>query len=1112
MKLSDSSGSGETLLDKLSKSLRSSPGLPTNAVQQTSLGVSEIDNIYGSSEQFLSTYRQFEDTVFEMMKDSRKLVYGEKVADVDLMRKMGKIDLNVFNNETKSVLEAMLRDNVLKLDELISKTGIPGMEFPSENLYSTLTKFDVNQTERTNHAALSFLQRTFFNVNPNKQGTLAFNFGVGNLLTADALDRVAFQQSNEFEQLGKMMTLDVETTSVMRGSQVRSFADRVTDIDGKMVSESDVAFENLQMASTRVRTPDGNRRLMSEGVNILEKSKNVKSMENGGAEFIAETKNLFERIINPEIKHLSGHNIFFDLQKIAETAQGLDAYDSATKDLMESVFDRIANEKTFLIDTKETLSSYFGRKAQNLPDGAARVKRLLAPESLAKISVGGSTAPSSMENLVANSNVLELIEKNANAGDEDAIKLMKRIKSGSHIATTDVHMQDMMRRFELDESLDFMDMDKLDSASAFVKFGRQQYLRGGAFTATTNIADVAHLEKTGIDYLSGAGARNVMLENMSGSELGLSTSAKGQLRYNKSIGGFELSDTTSGSPTTFPVDETVARTHIASKLQNISNEANPNISIQNFNYLDATKVDEAVNAKKAVQGIIPTNDSTQIIRSLGLTDEQFGSKNSLGSMFRGIAGGTNGEQIRDIQPVLAFSDNVIKSYYQNAAKSGLGFSSLNIQDRVMSVKLAQATAGIGQMAAGTEKVATSMAHAKHAGLLGEMGLSYFNAQNVTRLVGEYDSSGPLPASKVMQQFDSLFEYGSTTAADGGIVRSLRVKAFQDADNILDTNLNRFTLSYISEADNTTGIGARINLVYGANKTLTKEQAMQHAEHMFGDVNQNFDAFSDITTMDRTTLAAVGAGSDPLERARITEALSEQIRNKGIVAGYVEGEPVEQMVRAFSTGGLDIVDNDISFLNHHMRLVHSENGVLTMSAMRNTQSDLAIGLSDEMAQREAEQVLNTANEVGELLQNNPAERKAAEDVVRKSRTSRALSQGEEVDFTKTIRSDIKTPMTDFYLKNKTKLGYAGIGLAAAGLGYYMSKKHRESNLYDETVKSQPTEPGSPRRAIQRNPASLSSPQSTRRDPLVTAGIVGNLDRNKIGHTQMGSNKYNHLYGG
>jgi hypothetical protein len=31
-----------------------------------------------------------------------------------------------------------------------------------------------------------------------------------------------------------------------------------------------------------------------------------------------------------------------------------------------------------------------------------------------------------------------------------------------------------------------------------------------------------------------------------------------------------------------------------------------------------------------------------------------------------------------------------------------------------------------------------------------------------------------------------------------------------------------------------------------------------------------------------------------------------------------------------------------------------------------------------------------------------------------------------------------------------------------------------------------------------------------DPLATAGVVGNLDRNKIGHTNMGPNKYDYLY--
>ena len=434
----------------------------------------------------------------------------------------------------------------------------------------------------------------------------------------------------------------------------------------------------------------------------------------------------------------------------------------------------------------------------------------------------------------------------------------------------------------------------------------------------------------------------------------------------------------------------------------------------------------------------------------------------------------------------------------------------------MSVKLAQATASIGEMAAGTEGVSRSMAHAKHAGLLGEMGLSYFNAQSATRLVGEYDASGAVPASKVMANFESIFDYSTTTAADGGIVRTLKVKAFDDVDNILDTSLNRFTLSYMSEADTPADVGARINLVFGANKSLSEDESKKLATHMLGNIDEHVDYLSDlnglenIRTMDRTTLAAISAGSDAVERDRLTADLAEKIRQKGIVVGNVDGQPVQHMVQALMGGDLDMVDNDVRLANHHMRIVHSENGVLTLSAMRNSQSDLAIGLTDEMAQREAEQALNRANEIGEIFENDPTARRDAEGVVRRSKKSKVLS--DEVDFTKKASTDLKTPMTDFYLKNKTKLGYAGIGLAAAGIGYYMSKKNRESDLYNETMKSQPTEPGNPRRAMQRSQASLVSPQSTRRDPMVTAGIVGNLDRNKIGHTQMGPNKYNHLYGG
>ena len=58
MRLSDKTGSGATttLLDRLIASLRSSPGinLPTNAVQQSALGTSQIENIFGTNDQFIN--------------------------------------------------------------------------------------------------------------------------------------------------------------------------------------------------------------------------------------------------------------------------------------------------------------------------------------------------------------------------------------------------------------------------------------------------------------------------------------------------------------------------------------------------------------------------------------------------------------------------------------------------------------------------------------------------------------------------------------------------------------------------------------------------------------------------------------------------------------------------------------------------------------------------------------------------------------------------------------------------------------------------------------------------------------------------------------------------
>jgi len=1018
------------------------------------------------------------------------------------------------------------------------------MEFPSGNLYSSLMKFDVNQVDNQNHAAVAFLNRTFFNVNPNKEGTLAFNFGMSNMLTSESLERTIRQQSADFTPAGRILTFDVETTGVTKGSQVRSFAGRIADASGGQVEEFGVAFENMQMANAKVRTSRGSM-LLSEGVNVIEgtNAANVKSMANGGAEFVSQSKELFKNILREDVNHLSGHNILFDLQKMSETLNSLDAFDDEAKTMMNSVFDRIsgrgsyAGQTDFLIDTKETLTGYFARKAEQQGIATSeKAMRLLSPESIGKISAGGSTTPSSIENIVANSNVLQLIEEESKitgAGGDDARSLMRRIQGGSHIAETDVHMQATLQKYQLSGTLDFLDYDSTAGFSDFVKMGRRKYLSGSAILPTTNIADVAHLEKSGIDYLSGAGARNVTVEGITASEIGLqrgtngrlvSQDIQGVLRYNDEASMFQFQYTSrAGVEQTVSIgDEAVARNAISSKLRSIST-SNDNISVRGFSYVDATKVEQGLVARNAVQGITAEGDSDQFIRALGLTDEQFGVTPPSSSRLANI---TRSQTQKDIQPVLTLGDSVIKQYHQTVARSGLGFSSLNVQDRVLGVKMAQATSSIGtDMARAIEhssidSAGKSLAHARKANLLSEMGFSFFKAQTETRLIGEIDDAGPRPASKVMANFESLFSFAETRTAplvagqSETVVKSLGVKAFGGAD-ILGSDLNRFTLSLVQGGADEAGMGARVNVVWGANKTFSEDQSKLLASHLL-DVAKNeeqllstINGYELTNSMTKTELIAAGAKGAP-EREKIVTDIAEQIRNKGIVVGNVQDDVAQALMDSFKKAGVSLIDNDVELLNYVMRLAHSKEGLLTFAGPRNIAADQAAGMTSRAVQSEIDQVLESSRAAGEFFtENKGAERKAIQ-VLRDARGSSSL--GEAIDTTRRAVSDMKTPMTDFYLKNKTKLGYAGIAIAALGAGYYMSKKHRESALYDETVKSQPTEPNNPRRATQRNQASTANLQSTRRDPLTTAGVVGNLDRSKIGHTQMGPNKYNHLYGG
>jgi hypothetical protein len=100
---------------------------------------------------------------------------------------------------------------------------------------------------------------------------------------------------------------------------------------------------------------------------------------------------------------------------------------------------------------------------------------------------------------------------------------------------------------------------------------------------------------------------------------------------------------------------------------------------------------------------------------------------------------------------------------------------------------------------------------------------------------------------------------------------------------------------------------------------------------------------------------------------------------------------------------------------------------------------------------------------------------------------------------------------FYQKNRVALfaGALAIG-GAVGVAKYKNRKDQQE-VYDETLHMQEPQEEQKRFGIRKALLSNERGKSSL-DPLATAGVVGNLDRNKISHHSMDPHKNRHLFQG
>jgi hypothetical protein len=1024
-------------------------------------------------------------------------------------------------------------------------------------------QFDLASDAIGTNPVAAVLNRMFFNVDTSKQGFDAFNFGSSNMMSSVSLERAIRQQNPDFT-IGpnkSVMTFDVETTGVFNESQVRSFAGRV-DRPGQEVSEFTANFINEQMDIASVSKSGMSTRMSSFVAEAESGGRPVFEMGEQGQNFVTQAKNLFNEMLN--VDHVSGHNVLFDINKMSSTLNALDAFrmDEEAVRLHGQLMEKINTESDFLVDTAETMRGYFKRKASDLigesGDRASRiVSQTLGPEMLASIGIGGSTAPASVENITLNTNLLNLLETDSSP---EAQKIVQKItgSSGSHVADFDVAIQASMEKYRQSGQLGFR-FDPSTGApidnpiSDFEQYARNKILKSQAMVPTRDIASVMHASVATRSFLtSDEGIRGATLV-ASGSDLGLS-GAQGYLKFDKGSEQFRFHQF--GSLDSMDVDQDVATRYIRDTYQQAFSQGSgtestlrvgsttarvtrnifdEKILSTGINFIQTSKFDRINQTNMAMRSAglatpVDLADSDTLMRSLGMTSQQFAETQSVESMLKRIGNAFRGISTSNtLRPATSLSDEVNSSYMANIKRVGLPFTSIDVVDRVTSVGLAQVTADIGEAAG------MNLTHARNAKLTSEMGLSYAKMTSSLRL-GSIQSGDLVPASRVISPFTSLFEYSDERRTIDGVEQvtsqTLRVKAFSQAneasiasgitdnlltDNIINSDLNRLTLSFVQGSENVT---PRVNLVFGANGQLNKNESRSLADFMMSNLDQFKETLGSLDTADESLKTSINQAinmknqflSETDEvRQRVTAQLADHIKDRGIVMGVVaEGEDqISKVNRLFKNQGIDITSNDVRLNNLAMRMVHADEktGTITMSAMSDLAVDSMSGRTSQLAQEESLDALNRTLKVESQLDDAANKRIAARTVLEaqnSSRTEEAIAVG-----SRRLQNQIATPMTDFYLKNKPKIGFAALGIAVAGVGYYMAKKNRESDLYNETMKAQPTGPNMGR---SYSPQQESRVQSTRRDPLVTAGVVGNLDRNKIGHTQMGPNKYNHLYGG
>ena len=1163
----------ENIQQGLFRSTHSAAGRPENAgIGERIIDKTFAEQLYGDKDAFMTRYKDFENQYYEELSDIKNVRRSfAKNLDVDMMRNTGSIDLSILNLQSRKKLENVFAGSVLKIEDLFFNAGLPSKHMPSSSPYRTPAMFEIDQG--LEHPAQVMLNKTIFNIDPTSNSIADIRFGTTNIMSSKDLERNLFQigemrkrdaqgmsglldfTPNADGSAKKIVTFDVETTGLGSGSQVRSISlAQRTNLDDRADTIYKFGYNSPRMGGILAGP-----QLSDTLSGFISRSEEMGNVVGSEEEFLENMKKVFTHLNNAD--QVTGHNVNFDITQSIRTMSGMKGYQSEAelKALVSTFLKRKNEDLSFVVDTLEMGRAYITDKAQQAigsePDSVIRgeeyIKKFFSTESLADVTTGGKATYAGVENFVMNTNLLDLM-----ADEKHAPQIFEQIFKGSHIAETDTMLQDYILKYMHTGKLDFRDPSNVSAQAPaeLLDVARKTVFKSAATTAVTNIADPQFLTDTAMKYAEGEGISGVratislqdilagdLLEDSANKSLVQTQMnnniSQGFIKFDK--GNFKLF--TGAEQEGMVLERTKAEDHLRALMADARNGLN-------LEEIDAYGQKFRYNAaEKRIMSLGITVEQNSAIgmmnRTLGLTEATEVSPekyvDSVGDLYNNFADAPGRVQFRDImrnngsfEAKNNFSSGLnlgnfddasevsarLTTHAQSALAAGNKYGFLGVKESVISNILSSGTSslatevynkanlggfedlGTGLSAQITERFAYAASN-EIADVTSQFGISHYRKQSSFRLAGEQGQ-----AKKILLDYDYFKSLSvsppssAVGAATGAIPSTISV-----GEKIAEGNL---AVSFsVAERKDQGQMFKTLNLVWKEGQDESGLTARSIAEQLHGDFIETDNYKNKITSLDMDELHTQAAmfketykeqpGLTVAEnRERSIQSIVTSIEERGVgIASFGDKynqDVVESMTEAISKNGMDIA-NDTSSLQAN--ILGEAGDTLALGHVYDKKVIDAGG--DEARDR-----LRAANE-GAMADASKVGRALSEDDSLLNRAVTNLKSGRR-------QTPLSTAVENYH-KFKGPAGIAALGLTALAGGYYMGKRKKETDSYNETLERQPTE--SFRQNSSSNyGSSVPSLNSARRDPLVTAGVVGNLDNRKIGHTQMGNNKYNHLYGG